>query len=152
MIVNIRKMTKEDCANPKYHEWLKTIDRFKGYKVKELSSVLNSNEDGKIFTYGYFVGGVAIGVIRAQIREDAKYLQILDLYVKEDMRNMHVGTDLVRKMIDEHGAGLEANLNVAADNEVAIKFFKAIGFRDEGGFLDCGGEEIRSMCKMPIHN
>lgn len=152
MIANIHKMTKEDCANPKYHEWLKTIDRFKGYKTKALSVAMNPNEKGKIFTYGYFADDVAIGVIRAQVIEDAKYLHILDLYVKEGSRRMRIGTDLVRTMIDEHGAGLEVNLNVAETDEDSIKFFKAIGFTDDGEYLDCGGEVIRSMSKNSIHN
>ena len=151
MIANIRKMTKEDCANPKYHEWLKTIDRFKGYKTKALSAAMNPNEEGKMFVYGYFVDDVAIGVIRAQVIEDAEYLHILDLYVKEDSRRMRIGTDLVCTMIDEHGAGLEVNLDVYETEEDAIKFFKAIGFIDEGGFLDGGGEVIRSMCKRSVN-
>lgn len=64
-------------------------------------------------------------------------INLINLCVLPEYRGMHIGFDLLSKLIEEHGEG-DIHLDVLAGNESAIKLYEKCGFVKTNTFLGFG--------------
>lgn len=151
MTIKIREYTQRDKtvlekSYGKLQDYLVEIDPLKRlrrevgyveYNVDKLLKLISSNE-GIIFIAednGLFCGFIT-GFIMKQSKENllevvpTRLGEILDLYVAEEYRGKHIGSELMNKMetyLKEKGCD-SIWINVSAFNENAHKFYSSYGY------------------------
>lgn len=111
-------------------------DEYKTLYVDNLFKEVEENR-GKIFLYiedGQLLGAI-VGIIdKKSIEEETYYLgnkgEILEIYVDENKRGKHIGSQLIEKMQEyflNNGCD-EIRLTVFATNTDAIDFYEKMGF------------------------
>ena len=156
MVENIRKATETDI--PKISKLLFEVQKVhsdvrpdlfrvggRKYTDSELKGIIESEktpvfvytEDGTILGYAFCIFKQELG---STSLTDIKTLYIDDLCVEKNVRGKHIGTKLYNFVLDfaKKSGCYNLTLNVWADNENAVKFYKAIGL----GIQKIGMEKI----------
>lgn len=153
MLVQIRDYKEEDkehlkAAIGKLHDFVVKIDplerlrRMPGYIDQEIENILQtvSKQEGKIYiaeNEDTFVGFI-IGFTTTQTQENllsvvpTKVGVISDVYVSEQYRGEHVGTQLIKHIemyLKEKGCDT-LWINIVAFNTKAHSFYNAMGYTD----------------------
>lgn len=111
-------------------DWGKTSDGeayFKKHISNKNSITLLAEYDGKLI--GLLLGTI-IGI--AKYRTVGKQAKLLSIYVKEEYREMKIGSKLIEKFVkfaEEKGLS-SMEVTTYANNETALNFYRKNGFED----------------------
>lgn len=156
MVENIRKATEIDI--PKISELLFEVQKVhsdvrpdlfraggKKYTDSELKGIIESEKTPVfVYTEDGTILGYAFCIFKQEKNStsltDIKTLYIDDLCVEKNARGKHIGTKLYNFVLNfaKKSGCYNLTLNVWADNENAVKFYKAIGL----GIQKIGMEKI----------
>lgn len=130
---NIKYMTKNDITNPEFVRWYHdVIENFGCYKetLDELVSQYIENPHANVVTYGYFIDGIARGMICVWYMDDTQDYHISNVYVDAAYRSRGIATALL-KYIQSHFKRYPLQLVAELRNQKAILLYQSLGFKIE---------------------
>lgn len=104
-------------------EFIADFERFQKY-------FLVAESDGQIV--GYVNGSVLVNEKVAVLPEQETYLEIENIYVMPEFRNIYVGGDLIEKLLDvaeQNGIKRFVVSTVTKDMDRILKFYRRHGFK-----------------------
>ena len=123
----IRIMTIEDFLVPEVARWVLGKEDITEEDIEYIDSFYLRNDDMPTICYGYFIDGIARGIVCVAYNYDMDQYVMGNLFVQDGYRCTGIGKALVDHCVNTYRR-LPIHMFVDCSNDVAKKLYEKCGF------------------------